>query len=801
MPMKVITMPVERRVGLAGRHIVTCGTPAAEPKEALVTGNGILLLSTMGDPACDHLVLYREELASPQWAEPPKAPLIADKLGEVRRLILEGKYVEAAKLASETAAESGTPETLASNPPHPAMSMKLIQPVREAKDFLFTLNMRTSLITTRWEDMDGLYKREMFVSRADGIAVLRVTAPAGRLNLILKGEPPEIRILKNRVLSCNDVPGGVDKYYTGEPIPPKIVVRHTKNGILLSGVYAYQKGGFSVAVRAVVEGGTMYADEDGLHVKDGDSAIFLMNARRNYNIQPENDDERLMDELLDIDPDFDKLLARHVAIHQPMFDRVTVDLGGDPEDYLLTGVELKQKQFLSQTIVPAYMEMMIDRGRFFLLTECGKFPPIYGHVNININLQISCGNIGALPEMMESFFRWIEWQLPDARENAQRILGTRGFFIACHPDEESGRLYHFNEYYPHHYWISSSGWCLHPFLEYYQCTGDEDFLRNRMLPLYKELALLYEDFLSVRDENGKLMFIPSYSPENFPSNVPCMAVINATMDISVCREVLETLLTYAPKVGACTDEELSKWQKMLDDLPPYLFDTHGELKEWAREDLEERKDHRHASHLYGAYPSHEFQPELNPELYKAAFIANRMRAFGNESFHGVGHRALAAARLKDPWLVNMLLRFTLESGFVNDNFTTVHNPYHKFVFPDAQGALPTIFMESVFYSRPGFIEVLPALPMDSFPKGSVKGMWARTFAIVDELTWDLDKGIISLCITSRVDQEITACCRLAFENFECEGASYQPGLAEIYRQVYLTSGETAVLRWVGVHQK
>jgi hypothetical protein len=62
--------------------------------------------------------------------------------------------------------------------------------------------------------------------------------------------------------------------------------------------------------------------------------------------------------------------------------------------------------------------------------------------------------------MMESFFRWIEWQLSDARENARNILGTRGIFIACHPDEESGKLNHFSEYWPHHYWISSTGWCL-----------------------------------------------------------------------------------------------------------------------------------------------------------------------------------------------------------------------------------------------------------------------------------------------------------------------------------------------------
>ena len=250
MPTEVITMPIERRAGLAGRHIVTCGTPGVKPADAMVTGNGTLLFSTMGEPACDRLILNCEELESPQWAEPPKAPLIAGKLDEIRNLILEGRYVEAAKLSSRAAVESGTPDTLASNPGHPAIALTLTQPVGEAKDYLFTLDMRTSLITIRWEDADGVFKREMFASRADGIAALRATAPAGRLNLTLKGAFPPPRIPKNRVLGCNYVPGGTDTYYTGKAIPPEVVIRHTRNGILLSGVYAYGKGGFTAAVRA-----------------------------------------------------------------------------------------------------------------------------------------------------------------------------------------------------------------------------------------------------------------------------------------------------------------------------------------------------------------------------------------------------------------------------------------------------------------------------------------------------------------------------------------------------------------------
>ncbi|MBC8170792.1 MAG: glycoside hydrolase N-terminal domain-containing protein [Anaerolineae bacterium] len=200
MPIRVTTSPIEQRAGLYGRHIVTCGTPAVKWREALVTGNGTLLFSTMGEPACDHLTLSREELESPQWAEPPQAPLIANRLDEVRKLILEGKYVEAAKLSSRAAVESGTPDTLVSNPRHPAITMTLTQPVGEAKDYLSILDLRTSLITTLWGDAEGVFKREMFTSRADGIAALRVAAPSGHLNLTLKREFPQPEIPKDRLV-------------------------------------------------------------------------------------------------------------------------------------------------------------------------------------------------------------------------------------------------------------------------------------------------------------------------------------------------------------------------------------------------------------------------------------------------------------------------------------------------------------------------------------------------------------------------------------------------------------------------
>ena len=68
----------------------------------------------------------------------------------------------------------------------------------------------------------------------------------------------------------------------------------------------------------------------------------------------------------------------------------------------------------------------------------------------------------------------------------------------------------------------------------------------------------------------------------------------------------------------------------------------------------------------------------------------------------------------------------------------------------------------LIYSRPGVIEILPAVP-DSLTKGSIHGMLARTFAKVDTLAWDMPARTVDLTITSLKDQEITLIVRQGIE--------------------------------------
>jgi hypothetical protein len=242
------------------------------------------------------------------------------------------------------------------------------------------------------------------------------------------------------------------------------------------------------------------------------------------------------------------------------------------------------------------------------------------------------------------------------------------------------------------------------------------------------------------------------------------------MDIAVYHEVLSNLIQACELLGTDT-ENVIKWKAMLAKLPPYLLELDGTLKEWAWPSLEERYTHRHVSHLYGAWPGNEIDPDLTPQLAQAAEIANRRRTFdtmpnavAGETLAAYGrcHRALIGARLKDNIIVDIQLRQLIEQGYISTALRCSREPYATPV-PDAQGGIPAIMMEMLAYSRPGVIELLPALPA-SLVKGSINGMLARTFVKINNLSWDMEARTADLTITSLRKQDITLIARYGIED-------------------------------------
>ena len=378
-----------------------------------------------------------------------------------------------------------------------------------------------------------------------------------------------------------------------------------------------------------------------------------------------------------------------------------------------------------------------------------------GQWNINVNLQVCSGNITSLPEAMEVFFRFVEERLPDYRTNAKRILGCRGILADVHPDNDNGLLYHFSRTYPHHYWIACAGWIYNEFYGYYLTSGDTEFLRDRVLPGLREIALFFEDYLSDKDADGRYIFYPCWSPENEPLGQSPVTV-NSVMDIMVCREVLENLLE-SQKILGCEDEKTPVFRDMLEHLPALLLDEDGALKEWAWADHKERYDHRHVSHHYDVWPGMKVTPESEPELAAAILKSNRKRGLQDCSAHGIMHRLFTAVRLAEAGDASLYLRQLFRNGFVNTNMTTNNFPY-RLEFPDMLGGIPAALSECIVCSRPGEIRFLPALPR-CLDKGSLHGVQLYTFMTLVKAEWDLTAETLKVTLRSKRRQTVSVSCR------------------------------------------
>jgi hypothetical protein len=113
-------------------------------------------------------------------------------------------------------------------------------------------------------------------------------------------------------------------------------------------------------------------------------------------------------------------------------------------------------------------------------------------------------------------------------------------------------------------------------------------------------------------------------------------------------------------------------------------------------------------------------------------------------------------------MVDIQLRQLMEQGYISTALRTSREPYAVPV-PDAHGGIPATVMEMLLYSRPGVIEVLPALPQ-MLVKGSITGMLARTFARIDKLAWNMQTRTADLTVTSFRKQDITLISRYGIED-------------------------------------
>ena len=771
-------IPAEERRGMLPVHNICSVSPASDPSDDFITGSGPLRVQASGRPYTEEISCTLETLYEPLWEKTPLPPDLRPYLPRIRELLLQGKPEETDALLDEAQKKAGFDKYMdfdnkilypTSSPRlHTAYWLSLRQPERpETRDYLRWLNLQNGLITAVWTNDRGSFRSESFAACGAKVILNRLTAPVGQLDVEIGITLPGRPFRHGNMVFANPFKGSTHQLTV------------TEQEIILAWAYNpdFGKKGYAAVIRLLPEDGRL--ESDGRTVRlTGGTRLTLMHRIVKF----EHDftfacAESVREELRALPADFESMLADNEKTIGEKMDRSRIHLGC-PEDCVLSGEELLRRTHSREELDPTLLEKLYDMGRFFQIYETGSLPPMMGQHNINTNLQVCAGNNTGLFEEMDVYFRYYESKFEDFRTNARLLFNARGLLASVHCDPDSGLYYHFSRTYPHYCWTGCLGWIYNELWGYYLVTGDTEFLRTRIIPAYKEMALFFEDYACDRGPDGRVIFYPSFSPENPTPNpgyetVTCASIhptrINSVMDIAICREILTNLIEGCRTLGI-EEENIPHWRAQLASLPVYLLDPDGGLKEWAWPDIEENYNHRHVSHHYDVWPGRAVTPETEPELAEAIRISNRKRGQQDDSAHGIIHRAFTAIRLKDMEEAVQNMSQLFAHGFVRRTLQTSHFPYRG-VFPDLQGAVPAFLVEMCVFSAPGIIEFLPALP-DSLARGSIDGVWLYTFAKLEHMEWN-EEGLKAQ-LTSRKDQTVTLRCRRKGCRIRVNGTAVAP---------------------------
>ena len=446
------------------RRSVVSDAPARTWEKAMVTGNGIQGAMAMGRVPDETIVLNHAGLFLPLYKPFPTVNQ-ARILPEVRRMFAEGKFEAAADRVFALGKEEGKDGATWTDPFVPACSLQVGMPPRGSpRGYLRSTDFATGVTGTRWEDQAGLHVRRLFVSRPDNVVGLSLTGTNGvdcDLNFILHdpkvggAAPPRPEAVKDATAEAEARKGGGWLTFR---------VAYTRR-------WPGSLQGCEVAARVIAPGGTTTAANGKLTVRGAKDVLVLVRTTLTRDIG-QSQLLALRAALGKLSGSYDKMLARHAAVHGEIMNRCQLDLGGSEADHRLTAPALFAKSKVG-ALNAALLEKEFDACRYLALSSSGpEYPPalqgIWGATwtpawsgdytqNGNLQTVVSGNPIANMPEAVEGFFHYLESQLPDYRDNARRLFGTRGIHVPSRTSTH-GLLDQFLRECPVTFWTAGAAW-------------------------------------------------------------------------------------------------------------------------------------------------------------------------------------------------------------------------------------------------------------------------------------------------------------------------------------------------------